>query len=121
MKKISFSSLYCHRPEMYWLSHTCSETMLFGLSVLERLRRKNGPSMKTKHDIDANDEMREEYDFASMKGGVRGKYTKAFEHTAPIVLLDSDVAEIFPDSRSVNEALLTLALALRKANDNAQQ
>jgi len=77
--------------------------------------------MKTKHDTEANDEMRDEYDFTSMKGGVRGKYAKAFEHTATTVLLDSDVAEIFPDSESVNEALRTLARALRKGNDNAQQ
>jgi hypothetical protein len=77
--------------------------------------------MKTKHDTEANDEMRDEYDFASMKGGVRGKYAKAVEHTATTVLLDSDVAEIFPDSESVNEALRTLARALRKGNDNAQQ
>jgi hypothetical protein len=77
--------------------------------------------MKTKHDIEANDEMREEYDFATMKGGVRGKYAKAFKHTATTVLLDSDVAEIFPDSQSVNEALRTLARALRKSSNNAQQ
>ena len=77
--------------------------------------------MKTKHYTEANDEMRDEYDFASMKGGVRGKYAKAFEHTATTVLLDSDVAEIFPDSQSVNEALRTLARALRKGNDNAQR
>lgn len=77
--------------------------------------------MKTKHDIEANDEMREEYDFAAMKGGVRGKYANAFEHTATTVLLDSDVAEIFPDSQSVNEALRTLTRALRKGSNNAQQ
>ena len=74
-----------------------------------------------KHGIKANDDMREEYDFASMKGGVRGKYAKAFDQTAITVLLDSDVAEIFPDSQSVNEALRTLARALRKRDDNAQQ
>lgn len=77
--------------------------------------------MKTKRHIESNDEMREEYDFASMRGGVRGKYANAFDHTATTVLLDSDVAEIFPDSQSVNEALRTLARALRKGNDNAQQ
>jgi len=50
-----------------------------------------------------------------------GKYAKAFDQTATTILLDSDVAEIFPDSQSVNEALRTLARALRKGNDNAQQ
>jgi len=77
--------------------------------------------MKTKHDIEDNDDIREEYDFASMKGGIRGKYAKAFDQSATTILLDSDVAEIFPDSQSVNEALRTLARALRKRNDNAQQ
>jgi hypothetical protein len=77
--------------------------------------------MKTKHDIEDNDEIREEYDFASMKGGIRGKYAKAFDQSATTILLDSDVAEIFPDSQSVNEALRTLARALRKRDDNAQQ
>jgi hypothetical protein len=77
--------------------------------------------MNTKHDIEDNDEIREEYDFASMKGGIRGKYAKAFDQSATTILLDSDVAEIFPDSQSVNEALRTLARALRKRNDNAQQ
>jgi hypothetical protein len=77
--------------------------------------------MKTKHDIEDNDEIREEYDFASMKGGIRGKYAKAFDQSATTILLDSDVAEIFPDSQSVNEALRTLARALRKRDDNAKQ
>jgi hypothetical protein len=77
--------------------------------------------MKKKHDIEADDEIREEYDFASLKGGVRGKYAKAFDQTATTILLDSDVAEIFPDSQSVNEALRTLARALHKGVDNAQQ
>lgn len=81
----------------------------------------NGPSMKKKHAIETDDEMRTEYDFANMKGGVRGKYAKALSRTATTVLLDSDVAAIFPDSQSVNEALRTLARALRKAEDNAQQ
>ncbi len=89
--------------------------------MLARPQRKNDPSMKTKKDIKANDDMREEYDFASMKGGVRGKYAKAFDQIAITVLLDSDVAEIFPDSQSVNEALRTLARAMRKRDDNAQQ
>jgi hypothetical protein len=45
--------------------------------------------------------MRAEYDFANMNGGVRGKYVDAFEDKVTTVLLDSDVAEIFPDSNGV--------------------
>lgn len=55
-----------------------------------------------------------------MKGGVRGKYAKAFDQTATTVLLDFDVAEVFPDSQSVNEALRTLARVLRKSEENTQ-
>ncbi len=77
--------------------------------------------MKTKQDIEGSDDMRQEYDFASMKGGVRGKYAKAFDRTAVTILLDSDVAELFPDSQSVNEALRTLARVLRKGEGDAQE
>lgn len=53
-----------------------------------------------------NDEMRLEYDFS---GGVRGKYYQAYTQSSNVVILDPDVAEIFPDSASVNEALRLLA------------
>ncbi len=77
--------------------------------------------MNSNHTTSEADDMREEYDFANMKGGVRGKYVKAFEGKATTVLLDSDVAEIFPDSASVNEALRTLARVLRRREEGAQQ
>ncbi|MBP9490625.1 MAG: hypothetical protein KBE77_04180 [Aliarcobacter sp.] len=50
-------------------------------------------------------EMLEEYDFSQ---GVRGKYTKEYDKGVNIVKLDSDVSKIFPDAKSVNEALRTL-------------
>lgn len=53
-----------------------------------------------------NDEMRSEYDFS---GGVRGKYYEAYVQSSNVVVLDPDVAEIFRDSASVNEALRLLA------------
>lgn len=51
------------------------------------------------------DDMRPEYDFASMKGGVRGRYTKRFREGTNIVLLDPTVVEAFPTEDAVNEAL----------------
>lgn len=51
-------------------------------------------------------EMLDEYDFS---GGVRGKYAGRFAQGANVVVLDPDVAEVFPDSESVNTALRTLA------------
>ena len=49
--------------------------------------------------------MRPEYDFASMKGGVRGKYAKRVREGTNIVLLDPEVVEAFPTEHAVNEAL----------------
>jgi hypothetical protein len=57
------------------------------------------------------DTMRAEYD---MRGGVRGKYANRFPKDAVMVVLAPDVAELFPDSNSVNEALRVLAKAARK-------
>ena len=49
--------------------------------------------------------MRAEYDFASMKGGVRGKYVTRYRAGTNLVLLDSEVAEAFPTDAAVNHAL----------------
>ena len=53
-----------------------------------------------------SDDMREEYDFSD---GVRGKYAARFAGGSNVVVLDLDVADLFTDSKSVNEALRTLA------------
>ncbi len=52
-----------------------------------------------------------EYDFSK---GVRGKYAKQYKKGTNIVVLEPDVAEVFPDSTSVNEALRTLVRIARK-------
>ena len=50
-------------------------------------------------------EMRAEYDFS---GGVRGKYADRYRRGTNVVLLDPELAEAFPDSKSVNDALRAL-------------
>ena len=50
-------------------------------------------------------ELRAEYDFAAMKGGVRGKYSNLVREGTNVVLLEADVAEAFPTEAAVNEAL----------------
>jgi hypothetical protein len=56
-------------------------------------------------------EMRAEYDFS---GGVRGKYVDRYRRGTNVVLLDPELAEAFPDSKSVNDALRALvAIAVR--------
>ena len=56
-------------------------------------------------------EMRAEYDFS---GGVRGKYVDRYRQGTNVVLLDPELAEVFPNSKSVNDALRALvAIAAR--------
>ena len=60
-------------------------------------------------------EMRPEYDFSK---GQRGKYASRFAEGSNVVVLSPDVAEAFPDSESVNEALRAL-LKQREGKESA--
>ena len=55
------------------------------------------------------DELRREYDLSKFKGRVRGKHYKTAKAGTNLVLLELDVADIFPDATAVNEALRMLA------------
>ena len=59
------------------------------------------------------DEMRPEYDFSQ---GVRGKHYKAYQAGTNVVFLAPDIAAVFPNSASVNQALrLLVRLSKTKA------
>lgn len=88
---------------------------------------KKGNSKQAKPELE-DDDMLPEYDFTKMKGGVRGKYYRAyrqgytvtirktdgttevqhFKPTAGVIALDRDVRKYFPDAEAVNQALRTL-------------
>jgi hypothetical protein len=51
------------------------------------------------------EDLRPEYDLRKLKGGVRGKYAARYKAGTNLVLLSPDVAEHFPNERSVNSAL----------------
>jgi hypothetical protein len=62
-----------------------------------------------------NDELRPEYDLSKLKGGIKGKYAARYKEGSNIVLLAPDVAEVFKDNESVNEALrLLIKIAEKK-------
>ena len=63
---------------------------------------KTTKSRKSAADADT---MRPDYDFSN---AVRGVTAARYAQGTNVVLLDPDVAELFPDSRAVNEALRTL-------------
>lgn len=63
------------------------------------------------------DTLRSEYQRKDLGKGVRGKYAKRFKAGTNLVLLSPDVANAFPDSDSVNDALRNLLhVAERAAN-----
>jgi len=49
----------------------------------------------------------------SFKGGQRGRYAHLFPQKPHLVVLSPDMAAVFPDSASVNEALRTLVKAVQ--------
>ncbi|HEV8605862.1 MAG TPA: hypothetical protein VGQ99_10875 [Tepidisphaeraceae bacterium] len=56
-------------------------------------------------------EMKKEYDF---RGGVRGKYASGYARGSNIIILSPDLAQIFPDSASVDRALRALVQVARR-------
>ncbi|HEX5873514.1 MAG TPA: hypothetical protein VFY60_02625 [Pyrinomonadaceae bacterium] len=52
-----------------------------------------------------NAKMLDEYDFSN---GIIGKYAKQYADGTNIVVLEPDVAKVFPDSAAVNQALRQL-------------
>ncbi|HPC93511.1 MAG TPA: hypothetical protein PLU87_01100 [Sedimentisphaerales bacterium] len=56
-------------------------------------------------------DMLEEYDFSK---GVQGKYAQRYAEGTNVVVIDPDVAEVFPDHDSVNQALRSLAEIIRR-------
>jgi len=59
------------------------------------------------------DQLRRAYDLSRLRGGVRGNYYGRATAGINLVLIDPDLAKVFPDSEAVNRALRVLADAGR--------
>ena len=71
--------------------------------------------MKRKTEDEPDNELRAEYDFSHMRGGVRGKYAERYKEGTNLVLLEPDIAKAFPTDEAVNEALrLLMQIAFRE-------
>ena len=56
-----------------------------------------------------DDDLKPEYDLPRLKGGVRGKYYRQAIAGTNLILIEPELAEVFPDAESVNRALRLLA------------
>jgi hypothetical protein len=75
--------------------------------------------MKKEANSKMEDDLRPEYDLSQLKNRVRGKYAERYKRGTNLVLLAPDVAQAFPDSESVNEAL-RLLIKVAKTSRPAQ-
>ncbi|MDQ3236503.1 MAG: hypothetical protein M3Q54_03065 [Actinomycetota bacterium] len=65
-----------------------------------------------KDELNKKEDMLSEYEFS---GGIRGKYAGRHAEGSNVVVLSPDVAEAFPDSRAVNDALRALIGVARQS------
>ena len=69
----------------------------------------------SKNKVSEVNDLREEYRREDLGAGVRGKYLRSYQKGSNLVLLSPDVAEAFPTSEAVNEALRSLLDLARKS------
>ncbi len=72
---------------------------------MKKVREKNG-------------EVLQEYDFAK---GVRGKYARRYARGTNVVVLEPDVAKVFPNAKAVNGSLRSLAKIIRRQKSLASK
>ena len=65
-----------------------------------------------------NNEMLRDYDFSQ---GVRGKYARRYARGSNVVVLDPDVAKVFPNAEAVNSSLRSLAAIIRRRKSRASK
>jgi hypothetical protein len=79
---------------------------------------QRGPSediMRKESAAKRGDDLRKEYDLSKLEGGVRGKCYRRATAGTNLVLIEPDLAKMFPDSEAVNRTLRVLAEASQTA------
>lgn len=69
----------------------------------------------------AVDELRPEYKRSNFGVLVRGKYTQQLRANSNVVVLDPEVAELFPNAATVNAALRSLAEIAQRAGSSRRR
>jgi hypothetical protein len=63
----------------------------------------------------AADELRSEYRRSDFGPLVRGKYVERLRASSNVVVIDPEVADLFPNAAAVNDALRSLAKIAKRA------
>jgi len=96
------------------VSPTLNEAIIFALSARESRADEDAGIMKKAPE--KNNEMLREYDFSK---GVRGKYARRYARGSNVVVLEPDVAKVFPNAEAVNSSLRSLADIIRRRKSPA--
>ena len=94
-----------------WLSRIRNGAKVSASSAPGAPADENARAMKKATDKAAEPEMRAEYDFSR---GVRGKNARRYAQGANVVVLEADVAKVFPNAEAVNDSLRALAGIIRR-------
>lgn len=87
----------------------------FGLLAHGLQPGQSEDNMKKKSAAKLADDLREEYDLSQLQGGTSGKYHSQAVAGSNLVLIEPDLADLFPNAKSVNRALRLLAEAAQAA------
>jgi hypothetical protein len=68
-----------------------------------------------------DDDLRPQYDLSQLKGGVRGKYYLQATAGTNLVLVEPELADVFPNAESVNRALRFLVDTAEAAAGTARR
>ena len=74
-----------------------------------------------KANSELNDWLRPEYKRSDLGKLVRGKYAKRIQESTNVVVLDPQVAKVFPNDEAVNNALRGLIVATRSSAKSASK
>jgi hypothetical protein len=81
-------------------------TIAFVSSARNRFHRRKEILMSQATSSETTDDLRPEYDLATLlEGAARGKYAASFHEGSNLVLLDPELARAFPSDEAVNRAL----------------
>jgi hypothetical protein len=69
----------------------------------------------------AAEELRSEYKRSDFPALVRGKYIERLRASSNVVVLDPDVADLFPNAAAVNSALRSLAKIAKRAGSRRRR
>jgi hypothetical protein len=69
------------------MKHPLYLMMLYPSSIPNKQQNRREDFMNMEIDDELNDEIPDEYDFANMKGGVRGKYAKQYHEGVKFIML----------------------------------